>query len=67
MSTTLELQPIPSHTHRNEVSDPFEPAADAQVARAKQKWNEPNINKYRLAATSIAFALVGASDGVYGV
>lgn len=45
----------------------FAPAPDVQVARVQQRWNEPGINKYRLAATFVSFAVVGASDGVYGV
>ncbi|KAL4977955.1 major facilitator superfamily domain-containing protein [Aspergillus desertorum] len=40
---------------------------DAPVARAKQKWNEPSINKWRIAAAFASFAVVAASDGAYGI
>lgn len=83
MSTTIELsvreeqkntvtQPIRppqaiSTRDSSSAEQPFAPAPDVQVARVQQRWNEPGINKYRLAATFVSFAVVGASDGVYGV
>lgn len=83
MSTTIELpvreeqknavpHPTPppqaiSASDSSSAEQPFAPAPDGQVARVQQKWNEPAINKYRLAATFVSFAVVGASDGVYGV
>ena len=45
----------------------FEPAEETVVVRAKQNWNEPSINKWRLMATFISYALVGANDAAYGV
>lgn len=45
----------------------FGPSAEVAIAPAKQKWNDPPINRWRLLATFVSFAVVGASDGVYGV
>ncbi|KAL4945085.1 hypothetical protein BDV06DRAFT_209712 [Aspergillus oleicola] len=50
-----------------EVEQAYEPNADAPVARVKSRWDEPSINKWRIAATFASFAVVGASDGVYGI
>ncbi|KAL2008228.1 hypothetical protein VTN00DRAFT_8210 [Thermoascus crustaceus] len=65
MSTvTVELPPREEqelHTLPSAPEQPFGP-----VARAKQKWNQPSINKWRILVTFVSFAIVGASDGVYG-
>ncbi|KAK2746720.1 hypothetical protein FQN55_005447 [Onygenales sp. PD_40] len=45
----------------------FAPGATAPIARVKQKWNEPAINKWKILVTFISFAIVGGSDGVYGI
>ncbi|KAL3473515.1 major facilitator superfamily domain-containing protein [Aspergillus californicus] len=63
MSATVTIE-LPS---REELrSSPSEPNPDAPIARVKQKWNEPSINKWRIMAAFASFAVVGASDGVYG-
>lgn len=69
MSTTLEIELVSHEQERTQSSSqqPFAPGTDEAVVQVKQKWNEPQINKWRLLATFISFALVGASDGVYGV
>jgi hypothetical protein len=70
MSATVTLE-LPSLEERRSLPEEPEQAyganTDAPVARAKQKWNEPSINKWRIAAAFASFAVVGASDGVYGV
>jgi hypothetical protein len=67
MSTTVtieqqELQTLPAGQEQS-----FEPVAAVPIARVKQKWNEPAINRWRILMTFVSFAIVGASDGVYGV
>ncbi|KAL4772711.1 major facilitator superfamily domain-containing protein [Aspergillus nidulans var. acristatus] len=70
MSATVTLE-LPSLEERRSLPEEPEQAyganTDAPVARAKQKWNEPSINKWRIAAAFASFAVVGASDGVYGI
>ncbi|KAE8414163.1 hypothetical protein BDV36DRAFT_14136 [Aspergillus pseudocaelatus] len=44
----------------------FGPITDGTVVRAKQNRNDPFIDKWRLLAIFISFAVVGASDGAYG-
>lgn len=61
------IPPQVSTSDQSFAEQPFGPGPDANIARVQQRWNQPGINKYRLAATFISFALVGASDGVYGV
>jgi hypothetical protein len=65
-TTTVELA---SHGQQESQSSvhTFGPIADDAIIQAKQKWNDPPINKWRLLATFASFAVVGASDGVYGV
>ncbi|PGG97927.1 hypothetical protein AJ79_09040 [Helicocarpus griseus UAMH5409] len=58
-----QLQQIPS-TASEQI---FGPGEGAPVVRVKQKWNEPSINKWRILVTFASFAVVGASDGVYGI
>ncbi|KAL4758641.1 major facilitator superfamily domain-containing protein [Aspergillus foveolatus] len=69
MSATVTLE-LPSLEERRSLPEEPEQAyaanTDIPVARAKQKWNEPSINKWRIAAAFASFAVVGASDGVYG-
>lgn len=70
MSATVTLE-LPSLEERRSLPGEPEQAcaanADIPVARAKQKWNEPSINKWRIAAAFASFTVAGASDGVYGV
>ncbi|KAL4817758.1 major facilitator superfamily domain-containing protein [Aspergillus spinulosporus] len=69
MSATVTLE-LPSLEERRGLPEEPEQAyganTDAPVVRAKQKWNEPSINKWRIAVAFASFAVVGASDGVYG-
>ena len=83
MSTTIELPVREEQNHTvtwpsprpqalsagdsSSAEQSFAPAPGVQVTRIQQRWNDPGINKYRLAATFVSFAVVGASDGVYGV
>lgn len=67
-TVTVELPQLEQQEPRLPRADNvFNPSADAPIARAKQKWNEPAINKWRILVTFISFAIVGANDGVYGV
>ncbi|CRG83442.1 Protein TsgA homolog [Talaromyces islandicus] len=36
------------------------------VATVKQRWNDPPINKYKVAVTFLSFFIVGANDAAYG-
>ncbi|KAL4740003.1 major facilitator superfamily domain-containing protein [Aspergillus similis] len=69
MSATVTLE-LPSLEERRSLPEEhgqaFGANPDVPVVRAKQKWNEPSINKWRIAAAFASFAVVGASDGVYG-
>ncbi|KAL4782724.1 major facilitator superfamily domain-containing protein [Aspergillus varians] len=70
MSTTATIELAPREELRSSPDEPeqaYGPNPDAPVARVKQKWNEPSINKWRIAAAFASFAVVGASDGVYGI
>ncbi|KAF2183790.1 MFS general substrate transporter [Zopfia rhizophila CBS 207.26] len=69
-SMTIELSPREQqelHTLPNAPEQPFSPGEAAPIARAKQKWNDPSINKWRILVTFTSFAIMGASDGVYGL
>lgn len=69
MSTTeviLEAAPASQHELQSLPDSSFGPAPEVPIARAKQKWNEPSINRWRILMTFVSFAVVGASDGVYG-
>ncbi|KAH8433074.1 uncharacterized protein LDX57_010711 [Aspergillus melleus] len=66
MSTTLELASREQDQTRSSSQQSLALDTDDAAVRVKQKWNDPHINKWRLLATFISFALVGASDGVYG-
>ncbi|KAK2810834.1 hypothetical protein FQN50_002657 [Emmonsiellopsis sp. PD_5] len=72
-SVTIELpareQPVLSAVleEREIEQQSFAPGATAPIAHVKQKWNEPAINKWRILVTFVSFAIVGASDGVYGI
>lgn len=66
-TTTVLAEPAATELQTLQVESAFNPSESSNVVVAKQKWNEPGINKYRLAATFASFAVVGASDGVYGV
>ncbi|KAL4812199.1 major facilitator superfamily domain-containing protein [Aspergillus spinulosporus] len=67
MSTTaVELASQGQQESQSSVQT-FEPIAENAVIQAKQKWNDPPINRWRLLATFSSFAVVGASDGVYGL
>ncbi|KAF5864203.1 hypothetical protein ETB97_008409 [Aspergillus alliaceus] len=64
-ATTIEL--FSQEQQESQVlSNSFGPGTEAAIIRAKQRWNDPSINKWRLLATFVSFAVVGASDGVYG-
>ncbi|GIJ91829.1 hypothetical protein Asppvi_010804 [Aspergillus pseudoviridinutans] len=65
-TTTVELALQGQQESRSPVRT-FGPSADDAIVQAKQKWNDPPINKGRLLATFASFAVVGASDGVYGL
>jgi hypothetical protein len=67
MSTTVELASREQEQTQNSSSQSFGPHTDDATVLVKQKWNDPEINKWRLLATFVSFAVVGASDGVYGV
>ncbi|KAL2820087.1 major facilitator superfamily domain-containing protein [Aspergillus granulosus] len=71
MSTTVTIELLPRDAPRSsppgEPDQAYAPNPEASVARVKQKWNEPAINKWRIAAAFASFAVVGASDGVYGI
>ncbi|KAI9036493.1 uncharacterized protein KD926_001774 [Aspergillus affinis] len=69
MPTTLELATREQEQTRGSSQQSLGLATDDAV-RVKQKWNNPQINKWRLLATFISFALVEASDGAlvpYGI
>ncbi|KAL6239495.1 hypothetical protein BDW75DRAFT_250392 [Aspergillus navahoensis] len=70
MPATVTLE-LPSLEERLSLPEEREQAdgtnPDVSVVRAKQRWNEPSINKWRIAAAFASFAIVGASDGVYGI
>jgi hypothetical protein len=65
-TTTVELAP-PGQQESQRSVHTFGPTGDDAIVQAKQKWNDPPINKWRVLATFASFAVVGASDGVYGV
>jgi hypothetical protein len=65
-TTTIELATQGQQQPQSSVQT-FGPIAEDVIIQAKQKWNDPAINKWRLLATFASFAVVGASDGVYGV
>ncbi|GFF37078.1 hypothetical protein IFM51744_03340 [Aspergillus udagawae] len=67
MSTTTVEVALQEQQELQRAVETFGPTADDAIVQAKQKWNDPPINKWRLLATFASFALVGASDGVYGV
>jgi hypothetical protein len=70
MATTVTIELPPREELRSPPGEPdqaYAPHQDATVARVKQKWNDPSINKWRIAAAFASFAITGASDGVYGV
>ncbi|KAL4984489.1 MFS general substrate transporter [Aspergillus falconensis] len=64
-TTTMELASQGQQESQSSVQT-FGPIAEDVIIQAKQKWNDPPINKWRLLATFASFAVVGASDGVYG-
>ncbi|KAH1304232.1 hypothetical protein KXX11_001205 [Aspergillus fumigatus] len=64
-TTTVELAP-PGQQESQRSVHTFGPTGDDAIVQAKQKWNAPPINKWRVLATFASFAVVGASDGVYG-
>ncbi|KAH3174120.1 hypothetical protein KXW84_001850 [Aspergillus fumigatus] len=64
-TTTVELAP-PGQQESQRSVHTFGPTGDDAIVQAKQKWNDPPINKWRVLATFASFAVVGASDGVYG-
>ncbi|KAF7171051.1 hypothetical protein CNMCM5623_003518 [Aspergillus felis] len=64
-TTTVELALQEQQESQSPVYT-FGPSADDAIVQEKQKWNDPAINKWRLLATFASFAVVGASDGVYG-
>lgn len=67
MSATTTIELVSQEQQESQVlSNSFGPGTEAAIIRAKQKWNDPSINKWRLLATFVSFAVVGASDGVYG-
>jgi hypothetical protein len=43
------------------------PPPGVTVATVKQRWNDPPINKYKVAVTFLSFFIVGANDAAYGV
>ncbi|EAL84863.1 major facilitator superfamily domain-containing protein [Aspergillus fumigatus] len=65
-TTTVELAP-PGQQESQRSVHTFGPTGDDAIVQAKQKWNDPPINKWRVLATFASFAVVGASDGVYGL
>ncbi|KAI9372289.1 major facilitator superfamily domain-containing protein [Aspergillus egyptiacus] len=70
MSATATIELPSCEQLRNppdESAQASEPSPDAPIARVKQRWNEPPINKWRIIAAFASFAVVGASDGVYGI
>lgn len=62
-----EAWPLPD-APRTPPSEPSTPRDDSivNVARQQQRWNDPPINKYRLAAVFWAFLAIGANDASYG-
>jgi len=44
-----------------------EAAPPSTAVEAKQKWNEPAINRWRVLATFWSFFVTGMNDGSYGV
>ncbi|GIK04386.1 hypothetical protein Aspvir_008469 [Aspergillus viridinutans] len=66
MSTTTVELALQEQQESQSPVHPFGPSADDAIVQEKQKWNDPPINKWRLLATFASFAVVGASDGVYG-
>ncbi|THC89591.1 hypothetical protein EYZ11_010955 [Aspergillus tanneri] len=65
--STVELASQEQHQSQSSIEQSFGPRTDGAIIRAKQKWNDTSVNKWRLLATFISFAVVGASDGVYGL
>ena len=68
---------ISQKTLENGVADsapPFQGTRDASddalagnVTEAKQRWNHPRKNMWKVFASFVCFVVVGANDGSYGV
>ena len=43
------------------------PAEAEEPNHPTERWNDPPINAWRVAATYYSFIVVGANDGAYGV
>ena len=56
---------------RQDTSDPENVRDDVSPPEtawnAKEQWNQPRINVYRVFATFFSFLTVGMNDGSYGV
>lgn len=59
---SFENAPILEPALTREASTPPEDAFEA-----KEKWNSPPINKYRVFSTFWSFFVLGMNDGSYGV
>ena len=57
--------PIALQTPTRGTSELPRPVA-SHVVEAKQRWNSPRINTYRLASIFLAFVAFGMNDGSYG-
>ncbi|KAL4865818.1 hypothetical protein BDV12DRAFT_187906 [Aspergillus spectabilis] len=70
MSATETIELAPREELRispEETEQAYGPNPESTVARAKQRWNDPPINKWRIATAFASFAVIGASDSVYGI
>lgn len=75
---SIELQdvskdnPLHSIHDKDATLDNFENARDevtppSTAVEARQKWNSPRINMWRVFATFWSFFVMGMNDGSYGV
>lgn len=70
-TTIIEMPATPTNQQNGSsalTQIPLEPFAQAngQVVQARERWNRPRINTYRLAAIFFAFLVFGMNDGSYG-
>lgn len=65
---SVPLDGIPPSDHGiSELSRPEDVfSGTGHVVETKERWNEPRINTYRLAAIFYAFIVFGMNDASYG-
>ncbi|KAI9679483.1 MAG: hypothetical protein M1817_005505 [Caeruleum heppii] len=64
---TVELEPARQPSHGSDESPSSRrPVVPPTAVTAKQRWNRPRINTFRVAATFVSFIIMGANDAAYG-